>query len=119
MNRLLLISLFLISCNQNYQMTRERIEALISSTDKGKVIEGFYLIGETKDTSFVMAIFNNPGDPRVTNLRKFKGISVYQAKMTAMKKITGIEPPMEITYRPDTTIINFYFRLAKQRNLIK
>lgn len=108
-----------ISCNYNLPVTKAKINELITSSDKNKVIEGFYLIGETKDTTFVPAIFTNPKDPRIANNLKYSGISVYEAKMIAIKKITGSESPVAISYKPDTSIINFYFKLVKEKKLLQ
>ncbi len=119
MYRSLLLYFLLISCTPDSERQRAEIRKLINSNDKGSLVEGFNLVGESKDTSFVRDIFTNPDDPRVSNNSRFKGISVYQAKMTAIKKITQTEPPAKITYKPDTSIINFYMMVAKNKKLIK
>ncbi|ELR68687.1 hypothetical protein C900_05927 [Fulvivirga imtechensis AK7] len=35
-----------------------------------------------------------------------------------MKKITEMEPPSEITYKPDTAVVNFYYTWAKEEGYI-
>ena len=40
-------------------------------------------------------------------------MSVYQIKMNTIKSLTGISPDAEITYKPDSTVIEFYNRLYK------
>lgn len=118
MYRVLLFVIFLLSCVQDKKQSRDEINKLINSTDKTDVIEGFKIIGDNRDTSFVKAIFTNPGDPRISNDLRFKGMSVYQSKMYAIEKITGVEPPAKISYLADTTIINFYFMIARKQKLI-
>lgn len=39
-------------------------------------------------------------------------MSVYQVKMNAMKKITGIAPPNKTTSEPDSIDIKFYLNVA-------
>ena len=53
-------------------------------------------------------------EPRITHHVLHKGMSVYQIKLSALKEITGITPPKEITYKVDSSIINFYIEKIKQ-----
>jgi hypothetical protein len=114
---LIVLSFLLVSCSSQ-KKTREKILKLINSKDQTDLIKGFALIGDTKDTFFVRAIFSNPGDSRISNNLYHQGISVYEAKMFAIKQITGVEPPTEISYRVDTSIINFYINVAKEQHLL-
>jgi hypothetical protein len=119
MYRNMIFFLMLLSCTQPSKETRAEIESLINSNKVTDIIKGFNKVGETKDTFFVKHVFINPADPRVSNNLKFKGISIYQAKMIAVKEITGVEPPVKITYIPDTSVINFYFLVAKKQQLLQ
>jgi hypothetical protein len=91
------------SCNSD-----EKIEKLLRSNDKEDMIEGAYRAGETGNKKFVPLLLRNAYDPRGTTNLKFKGISVYQSKMGALKKILKQEPPVTITRKPDSLVIKFY-----------
>ena len=112
---ILLFLLFTVSCESN----RAKIQRLINSNNKDEIIEGYYLMGEQKDDTFINKVFENPYDPRISHHMKFHGISVYQSKMIAMKKISNIESPVEITYEPDSVIVEFYYSWAKRANYLK
>ncbi|WP_157494189.1 hypothetical protein [Fulvivirga imtechensis] len=112
--KILIIVMTLISCESD----KDKIRRLISSDNKDEVVKGYYLIGEQRDRTFITDVFTNPYDPRISHHIKFKGISVYQSKMIAMKKITEMEPPSEITYKPDTAVVNFYYTWAKEEGYI-
>jgi hypothetical protein len=45
---------------------------------------------------------------------KFKGYNVYQEKMIALRKIFRQEPPVKITSKPDSVVINFYTELSQK-----
>lgn len=106
-----IVTLLIFSCSDR----SKNINDLLKSNDTDKLVEAFYLIGEKRDTNYIKYIFENPIDARVSNKLKFKGISVYQSKMTAIKKITGISPPNVITYIPDPTIVAFYSKIVKEK----
>jgi hypothetical protein len=96
----------------------DRIDSLIFSNDPNQMVEGFYLIGENKIIKYIPELLDSIDDPRISHHISFKGISVYQSKAVALKKISGIEPPKKITYKPDTTIITFYFNWAKSKEYL-
>ncbi len=91
---------------------------MINSNEKNKIIRGYLLIGENRDTTFVESIFKNLDDQRISHDYSFKGVSVYQSKMIAIKKISGIPPPKKINYKKDDSIINFYRKWATENNLL-
>lgn len=106
MKKIIMWLLILIAgCNQN---ERKDAQELIKSKDPDDLVEGSYLIGEQKDTGSIPQLLSNMNDPRISNNIAFKGISVYQSKMIALKKISVKEPPIKITYKPDSSIIKFY-----------
>jgi hypothetical protein len=90
------------------QNNSKKIKELLKKDKAIYLVEAFYLIGENKDTSFIKQIFDNPYDERISHHINFNGISVYEAKMSALKKISGLNPPQKITNDPDPAIINFY-----------
>jgi hypothetical protein len=92
----------------------KEIEKLLNSNEKNDVILGAYMAGEKKDKLFIPLLLKNADDPRTSHELRFKGLSVYQQKMTALRKIFNVEAPVKITYRPDSTVIKFYSELASQ-----
>jgi len=110
MNKLILIGfmLFVVACSNKESYNRKEVEKLISSDDPSDLVNGYFQIGEHQDTTFLLQLTLDMYDPRITHEAKFKGMSVYQSKMIALKKISGLNPPIEISYSPDSTIVNFY-----------
>jgi len=104
--------LLFVSC-EDY--SNQEINQLLRSDDPEKIIKALYLIGEKRDTTFLQEIIDNPYDPRVSHDLRFKGISVYQSKMIALKKISGTLPPREITYQPDSVIVKFYCKWVNEK----
>jgi hypothetical protein len=101
-----LLFLSFISCRGD-----EQIIHLLNSSDKEDVILGAYKAGESSDIKFVPLLLQNANDPRISTNIQFKGISVYQAKMGAVRKILKQDPPVALSYKPDSTIIIFYTQL--------
>ena len=91
------------------------IEQLLRSNELSDKMEAYYQIGENRDSSYIDLLIINLNDPRLSNNMKFKGMSIYQCKMVALKKISLKTPPHPISYRPDNTNIRFYLQWAKQR----
>lgn len=114
--RVLLIVLFiLISCKESNDSIKKKME----SDSKLEVVEGNYLAGKYRKTELVYLLLENPYDPRITHHYRFNGMSIYQSKMTALKNISGLEPPHEITYRPDSVNVEFYIHWAEENRLVK
>ena len=95
------------SCND-----KDRICNLLKSSDKNDVIKGAYLAGESGDSAFVPLLLKDSWDARMSTDVKFKGFTVYEEKMLALKKIYKKEPLLDITYLPDSAIIVFYIKLS-------
>ena len=100
-----------VSCNKS-----ERIIKRLNSNDHYDLISGSYDAGESGDKKFMPDLLKKSDDPRVSTNLKYKGISVYQAKMIALKKIFKAEPPVEINRTPDSTVIRFYAELYEKEN---
>lgn len=117
-NTILIIALIPIkSCDHIYD--RAYIIELLNSKDIADNMEAYFLIGETKDVSFINEVVKYPYNPRITHHLCYKGMSVYQTKMGALRKITGVFPPKRVNYKPDSLVVKFYFSLLKERGLIK
>lgn len=110
-----ILSVFLFSCANSEQ---EKINKLLKKNDKTSIIEASFLMGELKDTSYVPLLLKDCYDYRITHHMNFYGISVYQSKMVALKKISGETPPLEITYLPDSAVVNYYASWAKSKGYV-
>lgn len=102
-----LVSIF--SCNQHFDNKRKKeLWSMVQSNNVDRIIKATLEIQKARDTSMIDAILYKAEDPRITHNLFQNGMSVYQIKMSALKQITGFIPPKKITYRVDTSIINFY-----------
>lgn len=99
-----LLLLILIGCG-SYD---EKIDNLIQSKDVNHNIRAYYLIGEKRDTAYIPLLIKDLGDPRISHHYRHKGMSIYQLTIVALKEISGLNPPNELTYRPDSLNIKFY-----------
>lgn len=108
---MVLLSL-LISC---FPKDNSGIETLIKSDRLEDKMRAYYLIGEEKDTNYLQFLIEDINDSRVSNHLNFKGMSMYQCKVNALKKISNLEPPNEVTYKPDSVNIIFYKDWVLQR----
>jgi hypothetical protein len=100
--------LMLPSCNNDKEIFK-----LLQSDNKDDIILGAYKAGETEDKKFVSLLLKNADDPRRSTNLRFIGLSVYQSKMIALRKIFKMKPPNEITRNVDSTVIEFYITCAK------
>ncbi len=112
---LVLILIFILSCENNSQ----KIVKLLNSNDKTDIIRGCSLLNSEKDSAFVKYLFKNLNDERISHEAKFYGISVYSAKIKALKRISGLEPPNMIIYKNDSINTNFYRRWAIDKGFIE
>jgi hypothetical protein len=96
--------------NNNYK------EDLLSS-DPGVVCQACFELGKAKDTSAVRNLLTQISNPRITHKVNFKGMSAYQCKIGALRKISGIET--KSNYNVDTAIINIYLDWAVNQKFIK
>lgn len=99
-----LIAIF--SCN-----TKSQIMTLLKSGDKDDVISGAKKAGQRKNKEFIPLLLENAADWRRSTNFEFKGVTVYQAKMEALKNIFSASPSTPITPIPDSIVIKFYNEL--------
>ena len=102
-------AVFLVSCKK---YDDKEIRKLLNSNDPENLIIGSFEAGESGKKDFIPLLLRNADDPRMCTHIRFKGFSVYQEKMGALKKILKASPPTKLTYRPDSTIIKFYSKVA-------
>lgn len=99
----------MFSCNSDKDITK-----LLSSDVKDDIILGAIKAGESEDKKFVPLLLKNAADWRRSTSFDFKGMTVYRAKMEALRKIYKMEPPVEIKTDPDSTVIKFYTALYEK-----
>jgi len=115
----LLILIEMGSCNQSVKFfnsgEKERLWSMVRSPQIDSIIDATIEIQLAKDTSMIKALLYNSNDARVTHRLKYNGMSVYQIKMLSLESITNKKPPKQITYTPDSIIINFYTQTGASR----
>jgi len=99
--------------------SKNRIDSLLEKDDAYHLVQAYHLIGEDKDTSYIKLIFINPYDPRTSNHFKFKGMSIYQQKMWALKQMSGLIPPHKITSDVDSSIVDYYRNWAIKNGYLR
>ncbi len=101
---LFILSLFFISCDKEEEITQS-----LKSTDIDKIICGARMAGETGDAKYVPILLQDDGNPSIGTDIHFKGFSIYNEKMYALKKILKIAPPHKIIQLSvDSANIKFY-----------
>lgn len=109
-----LIFFILFSCQ-----SKEKIQNLLNSNDKTEIMQGCRFINSIEDTIYIPLLFKNITDERVSHNISYNGISVYQAKIAALKRISGINPPNKVISKVDTININFYKKWAIKKGYLK
>jgi len=110
---LMLISFFNLSCSFN--KNKEDVTMLLKSNNLSDKMNAYYIIGENRDANYIDSLLTNLDDPRISNNLRYKGMSIYQCKIEALKKISKKNPPNEINNRPDSTNIKYYLSWASHR----
>lgn len=100
----------MLSCGDN-----KDIETLLRSEDTNDLVEGAFMAGESGNKKFTPLLLKNANDPRISHHLRFKGLSVYQQKMEALRKIYKQAPPVEISWTPDSLVIRYYTKLAQKK----
>jgi len=109
----ILIVLCFLSCNED-----KEIVDLLSSHNTTDIIKGAKMAADTQHTKYVPLLLDNSFNASISTNLFFKGISVYEGKMNALRRLLKSSPPKEITFEPDSTIIKYYTKLAESRNLL-
>lgn len=113
----ILIVLLFLSCYKS--KTPDSLREMLNSNDVEKIIEASDYIGKNKDTNLVADLLKNSLDPRISHNIRYYGMSVFKVKMSVMKNLTSINPPKQISYKPDSLIFEFYYNISKKRGWIK
>ncbi|MDP9957137.1 hypothetical protein J2X97_002803 [Epilithonimonas hungarica] len=109
------IMLSICSCSK-YDNTD--IIKFLNSDDTTQIIKGCSLLNDKKDTVFVRYLFNNIEDTRISHDAQFYGISVFEARIKTLKRISNLNPPNEISYKYDSINANFYKDWAIEKGFI-
>jgi hypothetical protein len=115
MKNLILIFILFFGCNRS----TNRINNLLESELLSDNMKAYYLIGEKRDTSFVPIIIEHLDDPEISHHYRFLGMSAYQTKIGALRKISGQDSPNKISYKPDSVNIRFYLKWAEEEGYKK
>ena len=115
---LILLLLMVGGCGSSDQYDDEAIIELLESEDINDNFRGNFLAGKYKRRNVVHIILSDPYNPKITHHKNFYGLSLYQSKMIALKNISKMTPPVEIDYKPDSTVVEFYLAWAHSENLI-
>jgi hypothetical protein len=113
---LLTVLLFILSCSPD--IDDAVLIKMLKGDNKEQFIEAIMYIEDNHKIDMVQYLLYDAMDPRVTHDIRFKGMSIYQIKMHALKRFTGTNPPKRITSEPDSSILNFYADILKQRGWI-
>jgi hypothetical protein len=107
-----IIAVLLVIINFGCNTRPKNMNAYVKSSNKDSLALGLSEIKRVKDSIYVGTILDDPYDSRISQIRVAYGKSIYQLKMEALQRISGLRPPQEITYQPDSTIVQFYTKWA-------
>ena len=98
--------LVFLSCNKDKEICK-----LLKSNDKDQIIKGTFEAANSGNNKYIPLLLKNANDARCSTNLKFKGYSVYQAKMLAIKRISKKKPSRIIGKIPDSLVIKYYMLL--------
>lgn len=124
MKKIITISLVLISILVIYLILRPTNKELQGDLNvlnhPTTIINAAYKLGERKDISSVKPLLTNVLDPRISNALNFKGMDVCYAKLVALRKISGLNPPVSLNqFSIDTMSAKFYLDWAIKKGIVK
>ncbi len=116
-----LILIFVIFCfsypkksQKELNKKRKIIDSLLKTGEPCNIIRANFVISKTRDSLYIDTLFNDITNPQICHQLKFKGITVYQSKVIALKKIANIDSQININYETDTLIINYLKKVFKK-----
>jgi hypothetical protein len=116
---IIIITFWLVSCSNESSIERRK-NTINSLLHTGKVcdkIEANFLIGEIKDTSYLPLLLADMNDYSTCATRlRYKGISVYESKISALEKIANLDTQLIYTHRPDSEIIKIFLKRFKYKS---
>src|SRR5207342_2381613 len=112
---LLFCEAVLFSCT-----SREKYKRDLQSENINKVDKACFELGEAKDTSAVKLLLTHILDPRMSTNINYKGKTVNYCRLTALKKISGVDLGRQINqFWPDTAVTLFYLDWAVKNGHIR
>jgi hypothetical protein len=109
--QIIIVTAFLLISCSSIESRRNSINSLLKTGKACDEIEANFLIGENKDTLYLKYLLQNMNNPEVCSGKlQYNGISVYQSKMGALKKIANLDSHIVITDDPDSTVIKFFMK---------
>lgn len=115
---LLITSCFKIKDDKNGN--RKLINKLLKSEKPCDIIEANFIIGETRDSVYIDTLFRNIYNSQVCpGHLNFKGMSVYQSKVGALKKIIEMDSILKINSELDSSVVNVLLKRYIDSGLIK
>ncbi|MHA4895350.1 hypothetical protein ACXZ1K_11395 [Pedobacter sp. PWIIR3] len=109
--------LLLMSCHKS--LDDRKIETLVKSKNIEDLIIGVFEAGERGDKRFISLLLLNADNPSASLNIRFTGFTVYQQKMSALKKILKVSPPVPIQRSPDSLVIKFHKNYVKNHHFSK
>ncbi len=101
-----LFILILNACSER-QLNIEDYRKMLTNNNVDSIFIACYHLGEFKDTQSISKLIQDLNDTRTTNNIRFKGMSIYQCKIGALQKITGLKFGNP-DYIPNDSIINLW-----------
>jgi hypothetical protein len=93
--------------------SREKYKRDLQSENINKVDKACFELGEAKDSSAVKLLLTHILDPRMSTNINYKGKTVNYCRLTALKKISGVDMGRQINqFWPDTPVTLFYLDWA-------
>lgn len=102
----ILIILFAMSCRKPFN--KNELINMLRSNNLDSIVKGIEGVKAQNEISMIPYLLENTDDTRVLLKTKYYGKSIYQLKMETIEKISGIESPVTIRYKPDSAVISFY-----------
>jgi hypothetical protein len=105
----------LVSCTKTNMYKQDLL-----SNDVDKICKAAYKLGETQDTTSVRLLLTKILDPRVSHDIRFKGMSVNQCRLGALRKISGLQYKSKPgDYKTDTLASELYLNWAINKGYVK
>jgi hypothetical protein len=99
-----------VSCTR--VIAEKKLVEMFNSKDKRQLLTAIDYVSEHHQVHMAKYVLIDALDPRIVHDVRHKGMSIYQIKMGAMQKLTGVKPLKRITYRPDASVFRFYLDIS-------
>ncbi|WP_316817154.1 hypothetical protein [Pedobacter nyackensis] len=106
----------LVSCTRVIE--EKKLVEMFNSKDKRQLLTAIDYVSDHHQVHMVKCLLSDALDPRIVHDVRYKGMSIYQIKMGAMQKLTGVKPVKKITYRPDSSVVDFYLEISVKNGWI-